>query len=145
MVLLSALFRIAFSKWASVIFLFMEIIQLIAINADHELQHIVDQRRKPCRVISSRWRIFEIVCLVSRLTHMAACPSEHFTGRKNVCSKSGSKIFFAGILICPELFWNPAGIVPAAGTGGSAFESTVLLRIVGSASSCFRIILCDIP
>jgi len=52
LVLLSALFRIAFSKWASVIFLFMEIIQLIAINADHELQHIVDQRRKPCRVIS---------------------------------------------------------------------------------------------
>ena len=68
---------------------------------------------------------------------MAARPSEHFTGRKNVCSKSGSKIFFR---------WNPdlsgvvlesAGIVPAAGTGGSAFESTVLLRIVGSASSCF--------
>lgn len=49
----------------------------------------------------------------------------------------GRKIFFR---------WNPdlsgvvlesAGIVPAAGTGGSAFESTVLLRIVGSASSCF--------
>ena len=68
---------------------------------------------------------------------MAARSSEHFTGRKNVCSKSGSKIFFR---------WNPdlsgvvpesAGIVSAAGAGVSAFESTVLLRIVGSASSCF--------
>ena len=34
---------LAFSKRSSVIFLLMEIIQFITVNADHELQHIVDK------------------------------------------------------------------------------------------------------
>lgn len=76
---------------------------------------------------------------------MAACPSEHFTGRKNVCSKSGSKIFFR---------WNPdlsgvvlesAGIVPAAGTAVRLLSQRFYCVLSVQASSCFRIILCDIP
>ena len=41
----------AFSKRPSFIFLFMEIIQLVAINVHDKAQHIVDQSRKPCAFI----------------------------------------------------------------------------------------------
>lgn len=39
------------SKRPSFIFLFMEIIQLVAINVHDKAQHIVDQSRKPCAFI----------------------------------------------------------------------------------------------
>ena len=41
----------AFSKRPSFIFLFMEIIQLVAINVHDKAQHIVDLSRKPCAFI----------------------------------------------------------------------------------------------
>ena len=44
----------AFSKRPSFIFLFMEIIQLVAVNVHDEPQHIVGQCRKPCRIVSQQ-------------------------------------------------------------------------------------------
>ena len=128
---------LAFSKRSSVIFLLMEIIQFITVNADHELQHIVDKGCQSCALIPQQMEYFRNFVLGFEADIYGSPFIGTLYGTENVCSKSGSKIFFR---------WNPdlsgvvpesAGIVPAAGAGGSVFEPTVLLRIVGSASSCF--------
>ena len=49
---------LAFSKRSSVIFLLVEIIQLIAVNADHKLQHIVDKGCQSCALIPQQMEYF---------------------------------------------------------------------------------------
>ena len=44
----------AFSKRSSAILLLVEIIQFVAVNAHDKAKHIVDQRRKPSRVVSQQ-------------------------------------------------------------------------------------------
>ena len=46
------------SKRSSVIIFLMEIIQLIAVNADHELQHIVDKGCQSCALIPQQMEYF---------------------------------------------------------------------------------------
>ena len=55
----------AFSKRPSFIFLFMEIIQLVAVNVHDKAQHIVGQSRKPCTFIPQQVEYFRYFVLGS--------------------------------------------------------------------------------
>ena len=53
------------SKRSSVVLLFVEIIQLVAVNSDYKAQHIVDQSRKPCTLIPQQVEYFRYFVLGS--------------------------------------------------------------------------------
>ena len=99
----------AFSKRPSAILLLVEIIQFVAVNAHNEPQHTVDQRCKPCCVVSQQ---------VEDCRHFALGLGADIdrrrlrqsTGAKNVRSKSGSVSF---------LRRNPNASSPAATAAGT--------------------------
>ena len=85
----------------------MEIIQFITVNADHELQHIVDKGCQSCALIPQQMEYFRNFVLGFE----ADIYGSPFIGtlygtEKRLLEIGQQNLFFAGILICQEFFRN---------------------------------------
>lgn len=128
---------LAFSKRSSVIFLLVEIIQLIAVNADHKLQHIVDKGCQSCALIPQQMEYFWNFVLGFEADIYGSPSIGILYGTEKRLLEIGQQNLFSLESWSVRSFSGVGRYCPGCRSRRFGFWVNGLIGIVGSASSCF--------